>query len=215
MSIWNLSNGKSAQEVAETQGASFEMNTKFMPLPDKSWHNAICTGGKWDEYEDEEFIQLDWSIIGAELPFENRKVFQKIKVNAEKDTSRDNAIKMLIALNTLAGAELLEIANPTDDDLDEAFNGTVCAIRTDLWVINDNFGNFVGAVAEQLDEDDEALQVDTYNAQMEKTLARLKKAGIDPTDESGKDKKAGKDKKTNAKPNKSAKSSGTKKGNYF
>ena len=187
MSIWNLSSGRSAQEIAESGATKFETNNNFLPLPDKSYHNATVSAIAWDEYEDVKHIQITWDIVGEDSPFKNRKVFHKIKVNAEKDTARDNAIKMLIALNAIAEADLLSIANPTDDDLEEALLGVCACIKVDLWAMKDSgaYGNYVSGVDETADDLDEQ----DYEALMAKTLERLAKLGIDVDEPKEKDEK--------------------------
>ena len=201
MSIWNLSSGKSAQEIAESGATKFETNNNFLPLPDKSYHNATVSAIAWDEYGDVEHIQVTWDIVGEDSPFKNRKVFHKIKVNADKDTARDNAIKMLIALNAIGGADLLSIANPTNDDLEEALLGVCACIKVDLWAMKDSgaYGNYVSGVDETADDLDEQ----DYEALMANTLERLAKLGIDvgePKEKGGK--------KTSGKPDQKAAKSG-------
>lgn len=141
--IWSLSTGESATENKDT---SFDSNN-FDPLPHNSFHNAVVADIKWDEYDDEEYINVTWQ-IADESEYKNRKVFHKIKVQAEKATTRDNAIKMLVTLNNIAEADLLSIAAPTDEDLQRELMGAVAMIKVQVWKIDDKSGNWVSALGE-------------------------------------------------------------------
>jgi len=143
MSIWNLSTGENATENTKKD---FDSNN-FDPLPHNSFHNAVVSDIKWDEYDGDEYINVTWQ-IADEGEYKNRKVFHKIKVQDQKATTRDNAIKMLVALNNIAEADLLSIAAPTDEDLQRELLGTVAMIKVQVWKIDDKSGNWVSALGE-------------------------------------------------------------------
>ena len=143
MSIWNLSTGENATENTKKD---FDSNN-FDPLPHNSFHNAVVSDIKWDEFDGAEYINVSWQ-IADEGEYKNRKVFHKIKVQEAKSTTRDNAIKMLVALNNIAEADLLSIAAPTGEDLQRELLGTVAMIKVQVWQIADKSGNWVSALGE-------------------------------------------------------------------
>lgn len=143
MSIWALSSGENA---AENKNTNFDSNN-FDPLPHNSHHNAVITDIKWDEFDGEEYINVSWQ-IADEGEYKNRKIFHKIKVNSGKSTTRDNAVKMLVALNNIAEADLLSIATPTDEDMQRELLGTVAMIKVQVWKIDEKSGNWVSAIGE-------------------------------------------------------------------
>jgi hypothetical protein len=124
----------------EAGGGSFE------PMPSGTKSKAIIEEAKWDNFEDNYYINIRWSLLGGE--FNNRKVFQKIKVREDDKKKAEKALRMLAAIDANAGGKLMAAGTePSDDDLAIALVNKSMMITLDVWEINDKKGNWVRAVA--------------------------------------------------------------------
>ena len=163
MSFWNLSNGENLTK-AQTDG-TMDMGGDIPPIPDKTDCLGAIEEAKWDEYNGDRYVSLKWRVMG---PFEyvNRVVFQKLKIfgfASDKDpvTVADKAKRMLAAIDTNAGGQLMRLdREPTDEDLMEALIAKTMVIKVMVWMktkekdgtdIPKNLqkpgGNHVGAVS--------------------------------------------------------------------
>lgn len=148
MSYFNLSNGQAPQQTNtfEAGGADFEN------IPKNTVVVAVAEDAEWKSFNDDpEFISITWS-IQSPAQYKNRKIFQKIKVNDAKESTRDNAIQMLAAIYTNAGKDLSQVqGRPSDTDITNAIAFKKMALKLDVWKIDKDgetkTGNFVKSVA--------------------------------------------------------------------
>jgi len=147
MSFFQLSDNS----AFDTSG-SFEMGGgKIEPIPNNTQVKAIIDEAKWDDYNNERYISLRWSIIDGE--FVNRKIFQKVKVCESDSAKRDKALRMLAAIDTNSGGGLMKLGyEPTEMDLAANLTNKPQAILLQTWeMTKDNgeeiSGNWVSQVA--------------------------------------------------------------------
>lgn len=147
MSFFQLSDNS----AFETNG-TFEMGGgKIEPIPNNTQVKAIVDEAKWDEYNNDRYISLRWSIIDGE--YLNRKIFQKIKVCETDSAKKDKALRMLAAIDANAGGGLMKLGyEPTDMDLAANLTNKPQAILLQVWeMTKDNgeeiSGNWVSMVA--------------------------------------------------------------------
>ena len=139
--FFSLSDGTSA---ANTTGSA-ELSTDILPIAENTNVMAVCDQAKWDEYDNTEYISLRWSILKPG-EYENRKIFQKVKVFDEK--SADKHKKMLAAIDMNAGGKLVALGRaPTDEDLEVALTNRIMTLKLGEWEINGKQGNWVKAVS--------------------------------------------------------------------
>lgn len=129
------------------QSTSFELGSK--PIPDNTSSLACIEQAEWKEWEGERYINIKWRLLGGD--FENRVVFQKIKVfDVEKG---DRAKQMLAAIDANAGGKLFTLEQePQDSDFQQHLTNKMMNILIGLWEINGNSGNWVKAVSPQQDQ---------------------------------------------------------------
>ena len=118
----------------------------FDPIPNNTQLKVIIEEAKWDEYQDDKYISLKWSVIDGE--FKNRKIFQKIKVLEKDPKKADKAKTMLAAIDANAGGVLMS-AGVMPDDMSLSINlmNKPMAIVVAIWEIDDKKGNWVKAVS--------------------------------------------------------------------
>ncbi len=144
MSFWNLSDNTSAGET----GKSFEMGGGDMePIPANTSVLAAPDEAKLDNYEGEEYISLRWTIL-APKEYANRKVFQKIRVFDPDTKKSDKAKRMLAAIDSNAGGQLIASGQePTDALLTKCLVNKPMLLKLQVWEMNDKKGNWVAAVS--------------------------------------------------------------------
>lgn len=151
MSFWDLDDGESAvtgekEYQAPTGG--------FKLIPDGSSVLAMIDEAEWaKDQDDNEYISLRWSVMEPE-DYANGKIFQKLWVTDDdpraKDgkasaKKRDNAKKMLAAIDANAGGKLARKANrPTDDDLMLALANKPMVITVKVWEMEGRDGPMSG-----------------------------------------------------------------------
>lgn len=147
MSFFQLSDNT----TAETTG-TFEMGGgNIEPIPGNTQVKAIVDEAKWDDYNNERYISLRWSVIDGE--YLNRKIFQKIRVCDADSAKKDKALRMLAAIDANAGGGLMKLGcEPTDMDLASNLTNKPQAILLQVWeMTKDNgeeiSGNWVSMVA--------------------------------------------------------------------
>lgn len=118
----------------------------FDPIPNNTQLKVIIEEAKWDNYNDEDYISLKWTVIEGE--FANRKIFQKLKVNESDNKKADKAKTMLAAIDSNAGGQLMA-AGVMPDDMSLSLNlcNKPMAIVVAIWEIDDKKGNWVKAVS--------------------------------------------------------------------
>jgi hypothetical protein len=144
MSFWNLSDNTSASET----GKSFEMGGGDMePIPANTSVLAAPDEAKLDNYEGDEYISLRWTIL-APKEYANRKVFQKIRVFDPDTKKSDKAKRMLAAIDSNAGGQLIASGQePTDALLTKCLVNKPMHLKLQVWEMNDKKGNWVAAVS--------------------------------------------------------------------
>lgn len=143
MSFFTLSTGK----ALETTGTMEMGGGDIAPIPKNTNVLAMCDEAKWDEYQDDKYISLRWTIMQP-AEYANRKIFQKIKILESDVTKRDKAMAMLGAIDTNAGGHLQAAGvQPTDQSLIAALANKPMVLQLQVWEMNDKKGNWVSKVA--------------------------------------------------------------------
>lgn len=127
--------------------ATFDMGGgDFDPIPNNTQLKVIIEEAKWDEYQEDKYISLKWTVIDGE--YKSRKIFQKIKVLEQDPKKADKAKTMLAAIDSNAGGQLMA-AGVMPDDMSLSINlmNKPMAIVVAVWEIDDKKGNWVKAVA--------------------------------------------------------------------
>lgn len=159
-SFWGLSDGKKPEKTTSFETGGFDL------IPDNTTALAIIDEAGWragGEYGPD-YISVRWTIL-APAEFKNRKIFQKIKVNDEKPGTADNAKRMLMAMDTIAGGKLATIdREPEDEELIAALVNRQMVIKLKVWTLYkqefkngkkvdtdeiEKQGNYVAAVSEK------------------------------------------------------------------
>lgn len=142
MSFWNLSDNTAIENTGtfESGGGDFE------PIPANTQLKACIDDAAWDDYEGDQFINITWTVLEGE--FENRKVFQKVRVRENDPKKRDKAIRMLAAIDANAGGKLMASGQEPDDNaLQMELVNKPMVIKVDVWEMGDRKGNWVQKVA--------------------------------------------------------------------
>lgn len=138
MSFFDLSD---SNEKLPT-GGEFETGGGDMePIPKNTTVLAVADEAKWDDYEGEEYISLRWVVVQP-ADYKNRKVFQKIKVNAPDAKKADKAKRMLAAIDSNAGGKLVASGEmPTNETLTMYLTQKPMLLKLQVWEINGDDGN--------------------------------------------------------------------------
>lgn len=126
MSFFDLSDGKSAKDT----GTSFESGGGDFPvIPDNTDVVAVCDSAAWGESMGNRVIKLRWGVMKP-TEYENRKVFQNLKVFDPDPKKADKAKRMLAAIDANAGGKLLALNHePTDEDLELALTNRFMLLK--------------------------------------------------------------------------------------
>lgn len=131
-------------DFEETKGEVQESGG-FEPIPDKTDVLAAPYEAKWDSWEGDEYISVNWTVLKP-AQYANRKIFQKLKVNDEKKGER--ARRMLDGIDFNSGGHLRASGKmPTDEMLTKALLNKQMILKLGVWSINDKSGNYVMAVS--------------------------------------------------------------------
>ncbi len=128
-------------------GTEFELGGgNFEPIPDNTQLKVIIEEAKWDNYDNEDYISLKWSVFDGE--HSNRKIFQKLKVNEPDSKKSDKAKTMLAAIDANAGGQLMA-AGVMPNDMSLALNlcNKPMAIVVAIWEIDGKSGKWVKGVS--------------------------------------------------------------------
>lgn len=151
MSFWDLDDGESAA----TGDKEFQSPTGgFKLIPDGSSVMALIDEAEWAQDQDNnEYISLRWSVLDPE-DYANVKIFHKLWVTDDdpraKDEKaatkkRDNAKRMLAAIDANAGGKLSRKAQrPSDDDLMLALANKPMVISVKVWEMEGRDGPMSG-----------------------------------------------------------------------
>lgn len=152
MNFWSTSDGV---DVRKDVSKTYEAPTGNLdPIPDGSTVLAFIKEAKWDNTKQDgsgaRYIKLRWDVEQPES-VARRVVFQKLFVkdpdpNAKDaeaaDKKRNNAIKMLIAIDANSRGKLAEIGEePNDDQLAMALTNAVMIITVKVWEMKANDGS--------------------------------------------------------------------------
>ena len=147
MSFWNLNDGN---DPLPTDGAFESGGGNMEPIPADTSVLAVADEAKWDHYGDEpDYISLRWSILRPD-EYKNRKVFQKIRVNADDPKKADKAKRMLAAIDANAGGKLVAAGEmPTDESMTRCLTNKPMVLKLQVWELDDKSksGNWVAAVS--------------------------------------------------------------------
>lgn len=152
MSIWNLSDGGSAAETGKT----FEMGGgDIKPIPANTDVLAAIDEAKWDQNpngNDPSYIKLRWSVL-APKDYANRKIFQKVQVDAEDPAKADKARRMFAAIDANAGGKLAASGeDPDDNAMMKHLSNKPMVLKLMVWELEKDdgttaTGNWVAAVS--------------------------------------------------------------------
>lgn len=133
-------------EQANT-GNKFEAGTTMEPIPEGTSVKAMVEDAKLDEYDGERYINLRWTVLAPET-YNNRKVFQKVRVFDSDSKKADKAKRMLAAIDANCGGKLVA-ANQEPDDalLQQSLLNKPMVIKLGVWEIEDKSGNWIMAVS--------------------------------------------------------------------
>jgi len=156
MSFWDTSDG--GQVKAESE---YEAPSGGGVIPDDTDVLAYPDEVKWDEKDGNKYLSMRWRVAKPET-LKNRVVFQKLWVMGnnpgQKDPEKrkkqgDNAKRMLAAIDTNSGGELMKINGvPTDEQLQSALLQKMMVVKLKVWEMRgDNGdmmqGNWIAAVS--------------------------------------------------------------------
>jgi hypothetical protein len=145
MSFFTLSDNTSVETDGqfETGGGNIE------PIPAGTSVLAMPDEAKVDDYQGESFISIRWTVL-APKEYENRKIFQKVRVFDADTKKADKAKRMLAAIDANAGGKLLASGQEPDDKaLMVALLNKPMVLQLQVWELDDKSksGNWVSAVA--------------------------------------------------------------------
>lgn len=150
---------KSTGETTQKQ-TTHQTDSNNDPMPKNSVVNAAVESVRWqapsdqeiDEGDDNDQINVMWRVVGGQ--FDNRVVFQKLRVLSADGKKRDNALDFYAAQDTILNEGfLLEMGEePTDEELEKAWTGKQAQLTLDVWFKGkgkdkEPGGNYVKAVS--------------------------------------------------------------------
>jgi len=117
-------------------------------VPDNTFALAKIESALNDEFQGIKTIKVEWNIISGD--FENKHVFQKIKVFDADNKKRHTALNMLKLLFTMFQIKPMHDGPPSDQDL-ARFVGKLAGIKIQEWILpKDNgdlgSGNYISEV---------------------------------------------------------------------
>lgn len=119
----------------------------FDPIPAKTQVLALPCEVKWDTYEGESYISIQWNILQPS-EYKNRRIFQKIKIMQTDAKKREKALKMLAAIDYNAKGGLVQSGKKPDDAmLQKALLNKPMVLLLQVWDIDGKKGNWISAVS--------------------------------------------------------------------
>lgn len=141
--------GKTAQHETDGNVDVLPKNTRVTAaVDDVQWREP--SEGEAADGEPNDQINIQWRIQGGQ--FDNKVIFQKLRVLANDEKKRDNALDFYAATDTILNEGfLLDMGEePTDDELLKAWMGKKADLVLDVWTqgkgADRKQGNFVKAV---------------------------------------------------------------------
>ena len=146
MGFWDLSTGETA--AATTEYEAPQGNSE--PIPDNTDVMVYPDEAKWADKNGAEFVSMRWRVAKPEA-YKNRVIFQKLWVHGnnpdqsdpeKRKKQGDNAKRMLAAIDTNAGGELMRVAGrPSDEDLQRALCNKMMVAKLKVWEMTGSHGD--------------------------------------------------------------------------
>lgn len=136
-------------KFAETDGKFEEESLE--PIPKGTQVVAYIEDAQIDEgnedYGTERHIKLQWRIHKPE-EYQNRVIFQKVRVWHDDRSKQERAMRILAAIDKNCGGGLASLSQePGPSDLQQHLLQKPMIIKLDVWEFGDRTGNWVQAVA--------------------------------------------------------------------
>lgn len=122
------------------------------PIPANTAVLAAPDEAKIGEYQGDEYVSLRWVVL-APKEYQNRKIFQKIRVFDADQKKAEKARRMLAAIDANAGGKLMKANSaPTDQSLTMALVNKPMVLKLQVWEIDADDGtkkrgNWISAVS--------------------------------------------------------------------
>jgi hypothetical protein len=142
MSFWTTSEGKSATDTT----GKFESGGGIALIPENTTCLAMITEAKIDEYQGDEYVSLTWTVAKPQA-YQNRKVFQKVRIFDADSKKADKAKQMLAAIDKNAGGSLAKSDTAPSNTTLFGIMKKPMLIKVMVWELNDKTGNWVAAVS--------------------------------------------------------------------
>jgi len=147
MSFWKTTDGKNATETT----GKFE-STGGSVIPDNTTCLAMITEAKIDEYQGDEYVSLTWTVAKPQA-YQNRKVFQKVRIFDADSKKADKAKQMLAAIDKNAGGSLAKSDTAPSNTTLFGIMQKPMLIKVMVWELNDRTGNWVSSVSPRSNEE--------------------------------------------------------------
>lgn len=149
--FWNTSDGEDVTQTAEKE---YDAGGGMEPVPDNTNCLLNIDNANWDKDKDgNKYIKVQYSVLKPES-VANRKIWQKLWVKDDDPNAKDaekkrnNALKMLAAIDAIAGGKLARAARePDDDDLAFALTNKQLIGKAKIWEMGGSSGNWIAHVA--------------------------------------------------------------------
>lgn len=119
--------------------APIPANTNVLAVIDQASWNSPRDGGP-------QYIEVRWNVVAPD-DYKNRKVFQKIRIEDEDEKKKDKNIRMLLAIDNIAGGKIAAADKRPDDALLATLMGKPMVINIQTWEMDGKEGNWVRAVS--------------------------------------------------------------------
>lgn len=136
----------------EINAGTFEIGGGDMaPIPKGTAVLAACESASNESFEDQEYVNLKWR-VAQPAQYENRVIFQKVRIYGQPSPKRDTAERMLFAIATNAGGGLIKAMEaageefPSNQSLQQLCN-RLMVLKLGVWDIEGKTGNWVQAVS--------------------------------------------------------------------
>jgi hypothetical protein len=118
----------------------------FDPIPNNTLVKAMIENAEWSSYEGSDYINIKWSVLGGD--YNNRKLFQKIRVQDDDPKKAEKALRMLAAIDANAGGKLVASGlEPDDFALTSCLCNKAMMLQLATWAMNGKEGNWVKSVS--------------------------------------------------------------------
>lgn len=142
------------QNQGQQTNGNFEMGgDELPPIPENTQVLAACEEAKWDEYQGKSHVTLKWR-IAQPAQFNNRVIFQKLKVTQTDQAKAQCAMRMLAAIDFNAGGRMVAYMQQNNEMMPsgQALQGvtsTPMMLKLGVWELDDKSksGNWIKSVA--------------------------------------------------------------------